>query len=310
MMKAGRRLGTNRTFSGWFAITVTCSLIAAVPGLAGAQGRSSADPDRRLEILAAGVDFTNELIIVSGRNFGTAPQVTLNGVPLQVDPPASETLLMVSLPGVGDAPAGAYRLTVRGDRPKDVDDFELTIGAVGPRGEIGPEGPAGAPGEPGPPGQMGPEGPPGPIGETGPQGPPGDVGPVGPKGDAGPAGPEGPKGDQGNDGAVGPQGPLGPQGPQGPSGVPGIRTQTSGQLTLNPHSVVRVQLLCSSSDPAIGGGFTMLDHNTASLSFAPRFTLASSGPVAGDPARWVVIVRNDTDDTGAGHAYVLCAPND
>jgi len=53
----------------------------------------------------------------------------------------------------------------------------------------------------------------------------------------------------------------------------------------------------------------MLDHDTASLSFAARFTAASNGPVESEPRRWVTIVRNPTDDVGALKAYTVCAAN-
>lgn len=88
--------------------------------------------------------------------------------------------------------------------------------------------------------------------------------------------------------------------------VTGFTTQRSGLLTLNPNSVVRVALACSVG-VAINGGFTMLDHDTTSLGFAPRFTYSSNGSVDGDTSRWVVIIRNDTGNTGTGHAYVICA---
>lgn len=89
----------------------------------------------------------------------------------------------------------------------------------------------------------------------------------------------------------------------------GIRTQWSNVLTLSPHSSLRIQLLCFSTEQAIGGGYVMLDHDTAPLSFSTRFTAVSNGPVEGEPRRWVTITTNNTDDVGALKAYILCAAN-
>jgi hypothetical protein len=147
------------------------------------------------------------------------------------------------------------------------------------------------------------------LAQKGDKGAKGDKGDPGEAGAAGAQGQQGPQGATGATGAQGPQGPqgaTGAQGPAGPAGIGGLRTNRSEQLNLNPHTVLRVQLSCLSNEFAVSGGFHMLDHESASLTFAPRFTLASSGPGSTD-LRWVVIVRNDTGDTGAGFAYVICA---
>ncbi|MGE0453176.1 MAG: hypothetical protein AB7O37_01655 [Vicinamibacteria bacterium] len=202
---------------------------------------------------------------------------------------ASGSELLAELPSSLDP--GDYLLAVSvGRKDRDIVTYGLTIGAAGPQGPAGPQG------------ETGPAGSQGPAGAQGPQGQ------VGPAGSAGPQGAQGPQGQSGPVGPTGPQGPIGLTGPQGPPGIAGLATRTSGQLTLIPHSASRVQLLCLANELPVSGGFTFLDHNTASLSFAPRFTLVSNGPVLGDPRRWVVIVRNDTDETGAGNAYVICAP--
>jgi hypothetical protein len=65
------------------------------------------------------------------------------------------------------------------------DEYDLTIGAVGPEGEQGPKG------------------------DTG------DTGAQGPKGDKGDPGEQGPKGDKGDPGEQGPKGDTGDQGPPG-----------------------------------------------------------------------------------------------
>jgi hypothetical protein len=109
---------------------------------------------------------------------------------------------------------GAYVLRVaqgRRHRDKEKDDnnnddmaqFDVTIGAAGPKGDKGDMGPAGPQGPAGPEGQRGPQGPAGPQGNTGPQGP---------------AGPQGFPGLTGLPGAEGPKGETGPPGPQGPPG--------------------------------------------------------------------------------------------
>jgi hypothetical protein len=94
---------------------------------------------------------------------------------------------------VGGLPAdGDYLLTVAtGGGASQYDEYDLTIGAVGPQGEQGPKGDKGEIGEQGP---VGPVGPQGPIGPVGPQGP---IGPVGPQGPIGPAGPQGEPGNLG-----------------------------------------------------------------------------------------------------------------
>lgn len=126
---------------------------------------------------------------------------------------ATPDTLEVELPNV---PAGEYQLTVFRNKKGPVcrdesiwcDEFDLSIGAQGPQGEMGPTGPQG------PPGDTGPQGPPGPKGEIGDQGPLGPQGPQGPQGGIGPPGSPGGKGDDGD------QGPQGPVGKPGPDGVP------------------------------------------------------------------------------------------
>jgi len=167
----------------------------------------------------------------------------------------------------GELAAGSYLLTVAtGPDRAQFDAFTVTAGAVGPQGPQGPEGPAG------------------------PQGPPGVAGPQG---------------------APGPQGGSGPQGatgPQGPAGISGLRIIRSGLLNVSPNSAVRIRLACASNETALAGGFHFLDHDAESFdlgAFVDRIRLASSGP--GDtPRRWVTIVRNQSDHTGAGFAWASC----
>jgi hypothetical protein len=147
---------------------------------------------QQLVIKSAIADQTAGTLFISGENFGTAPQVEINGLHSALLSASSE-LLLVQVPASVVAQPGTYLLKVtRGKRDQDRDVFAVTIGAAGPRGEVGPEGPQG------------------PAGATGPEGR------VGTKGEAGPQGPEGPIGPAGATGATGPQGERGLPGPEVP----------------------------------------------------------------------------------------------
>ena len=67
-------------------------------------------------------------ISIFGANFGPSPQVTFGGTPLQILS-ATNTAIVAVLPAFDP---GAYRLTVRGRRPVDVDSITIMIGATGP----------------------------------------------------------------------------------------------------------------------------------------------------------------------------------
>ena len=119
-----------------------------------------------------------------------------------------------------------------------LNDVQVAVDNVGPRGPQGPRG------EPGP---QGPAGPPGPAG---PAGTPGQQGMTGQRGPEGPAGPQGAQGPQGPTGAQGPQGPQGAQGPQGPQGPAGTalgwaRVNASG--TIDSQAVSGVQASSSTN---------------------------------------------------------------
>jgi hypothetical protein len=148
-------------------------------------------------------------IVVFGSNFGDTPKVTLSGTSLPVAEigQTASGLTKVTAGVNTQFPPGSYVLLVSTGTLVS-EEFELTLGAVGPQGPQGPVGPQG------PQGFQGPAGPQGPKGDAGPQGPDGPAGPIGPAGPAGPQGPEGPQG------PAGPQGPEGPQGPAGPDGTP------------------------------------------------------------------------------------------
>ena len=170
---------------------------------------------RSVEITQVEIDTELESITIRGKDFdfGSFLIVTL-GDPVSGNDITSicttefnltpqEIVCDFSTSG-GLPSAGDYRLKVStGWIRRRNDEFDVTIGAVGPQGEQGPPGPQGE------------QGPAGPQGLAGPQGPQGDTGPVGP------AGPQGPQGDTGPVGPAGPQGPVGPQGPEGPLGPEG-----------------------------------------------------------------------------------------
>jgi len=180
------------------------SVLAAKPG----------PPGGHLNITEVFVDNSNNptSITVMGEDFdfGSGPLVvTLGEFGALSITSADATLIVASLP-TGIVP-GDYLLTVStGNGQSQNDEYDLTLGAVGPTGATGDTGPAGP---------QGPAGADGAVGETGPQGPVGPAGPQGPIGLTGPAGPQGLAGADGAVGATGPQGPQGPVGPEGPQAV-------------------------------------------------------------------------------------------
>ncbi len=203
------------------------------------------------------VDFQNETITILGANFTPTGnlKVILGEFGNLTIVSANSNTIVVDFPSQGLS-EGDYLLTVSvGTSQSKTEDYNLTIGAVGPQGEPGPEGPQGPqgpegpPGPPGPQGETGLQGPQGLQGETGPQGPPGADGEDGLDGiscwdldssgtcevatedlnadnECTPLDCKGEKGDQGEVGAEGPQGPqgeTGPQGAQGPQGETGLQ---------------------------------------------------------------------------------------
>jgi hypothetical protein len=203
--------------------------LVSVAGLAAMPSVYAASSTKTLPIITtfAAADSGLTQMTVTGISFTGAPGsstiVTLGSslTPLQVVA-VTNTSLTVLLPS-GVQP-GSYLMTVSTTNPQQTDEFWVTIGAVGPKGDTGDQGP---PGVQGPIGLTGPAGPKGDIGATGAQGPKGDTGAAGAVGPAGPAGAQGPQGLKGDAGAQGPQGPIGltgaagPQGPIGLTGAPG-----------------------------------------------------------------------------------------
>lgn len=121
---------------------------------------------QQLTIREALVDFDAERIYVIGEGFGSSPGASLAGDDLMILE-STDSVITTELPML---PPGSYLLRVSHSQGQDgarVDEFELTLGAVGPEGPQGPQGEVGP---------QGPQGPQGPVGETGP------VGPAGPPG--------------------------------------------------------------------------------------------------------------------------------
>ncbi|MBZ5555717.1 MAG: hypothetical protein LAO77_00435 [Acidobacteriia bacterium] len=174
-------------------------MLACAAALAASAVRVAADDHHsQLAIMSAAVSADQSTLMVTGANFGMAPSVTLDGMPLGgVAVNGDGTSLTAVMPAL---PPGSYLLVVtrpRGrhfDRDKkrwdddDDDDgarsgaFILTAGAVGPKGDKGDKGDQG---DQGPQGIQGIQGVPGAPGAQGPQG---AVGPTGPQGPAGAAG--------------------------------------------------------------------------------------------------------------------------
>jgi hypothetical protein len=162
-------------------------------------------------VISATVDYTHNTLTISGQNFGSSPNVTLDSLAFPTQSPSSSSQIVANFPS-GKAPSsftpGTYFLTVtfRNQLPTI---FGVDIGANGAAGPPGPAGATGAVGVTGPAGPIGPAGAQGPIGPPGITGPAGVIGLTGATGATGSAGPQG---------ATGPQGPAGPAGPPGPAG--------------------------------------------------------------------------------------------
>lgn len=187
---------------------------------------------RAQTVQSAAVDLNAGTITINGVDLaGRGPlNVTLAGVPLTVQS-LTDTRIVASL-GLITAP-GSYRLSV--SEKKSSQQFEVTLGAVGPQGLPGPvgiqgpAGPAGASGSTGATGPAGPVGAPGAVGAAGPAGVAGPIGPAGATGQAGPIGPTGAAGPAGVAGPIGPAGATGKVGPIGPTGATGP-TGLAGQI--------------------------------------------------------------------------------
>ena len=184
-------------------------------------------------VISATVDYTHNILTISGQNFGSSPTVTLDALAFPTQSSASSQIV-ANFPS-GKAPSsftpGTYFLTVtfKNQLPTI---FAVDIGASGAQG---PAGPAGSPGSPGAQGATGPAGPAGPQGVPGPFGPAGATGATGAPGAPGAQGLQGvagPVGPQGLQGAAGATGAQGPKGDTGAPGVGGISCNQEGDLAV------------------------------------------------------------------------------
>ena len=133
---------------------------------------------------------------IMGEGFGTAPTVEFGEFGEALIVFATDTEIVIELPTTD---AGDYLIIVTASGGDDDDDsdsdsdsdseddgasdeYDLTLGAVGPTGPQGPQGKMGDPGPPGPPGADGADGADGATGPPGSDGTDGTTGPPGPAG--------------------------------------------------------------------------------------------------------------------------------
>jgi len=151
-------------------IGLSLTFLLAIGYLALAEKNKNNNPTRtELIIMEVSMDFDINTLTIKGMSFDCedTPMVTL-GSDSTLLPIISctDTEIVADLPAVGD---GGYRLIVStGTSPTNYDQFDLTIGAVGPQGEQGKLGPQGDPGSQGVQGKLGDQGPQGKPGEPGP----------------------------------------------------------------------------------------------------------------------------------------------
>lgn len=203
----------------------------------------AAPPGGHLNVVQVFVDDPNDptTITIVGEDllFGNGPLTVTLGeyvAPLTIVGTPTDTEIVATLPvNIDD---GDYLLIVaNGEGQSQNDEYDLTIGAVGPQGEqgemgdAGPQGvqgklgPAGADGAQGDQGVQGKLGSPGDQGVQGKLGPAGADGAQGVQGKLGPAGADGDQGVQGKLGPAGADGAQGVQGKIGPPGMPGVGIQ-------------------------------------------------------------------------------------
>jgi hypothetical protein len=133
-------------------------------------------PGNHLTIEKVAVDFTQgafgQLTITGDHfSFGNTLAVTLGeaALPLNIVGVPTDTVIVADLPLA--FPDGDYLLTVStGNGQSQNDEYDLTIGVVGPKGDTGDKGDKGDPGAPGGTGMTGAMGAPGPKGDKGDKG--------------------------------------------------------------------------------------------------------------------------------------------
>jgi len=187
----------------------------------------AAAPSQQLTIKNVSIDFVTDTITITGENISlAAPTVTLGAGNISqhcavVATPRSIVCNLLPPSGPGIPPNGDYRLVVaQGNGQAQIDEYDLTIGAVGPQGESGPAGP---------------------------------TGPTGPTGATGPAGPQGPQG------PAGPAGPAGAAGVSGYEVIIQTTATDCGGVTCGAEADVKVNsAACPSGKKLLGGGVTHL----------------------------------------------------
>src|SRR5262245_14156227 len=118
------------------AASILCLAACAAPAAAG----------NPAPLVVTSAHAEDGVLFVEGGHFGRVPpHVTLAGVPLVVLS-SSPTELQAQLPD--STPPGTYLLLVaRNPRHGPFSFFDVTIGAVGPRGDDGPRGTQGPAGD-------------------------------------------------------------------------------------------------------------------------------------------------------------------
>ena len=148
--------------SVWAIACVAGSILLATAALA-APPNGSAGPGGHLTITEVSVDDVAQTVTITGEDFdfGSGFEVRLGGVAVTDScTRVSGELITCDFSAAGLPSPGDYLLTVAtGPGESRGDEYDLTIGGVGP---AGPPGPPGPPGPDGPEGPEGPEGPPGP----------------------------------------------------------------------------------------------------------------------------------------------------
>jgi hypothetical protein len=308
-------------------LSLRVCLVALVLFLAGTMPVLSQGPSSQLVIVNTVANLSEGSLTITGVNFGaSAPWVTVDGVPVPIVS-ASDTQIIVMLPGwVTSAPA-TYLLTVYRGQPaggtsalaagpgdKKFAAAFFTIGVVGPQGEKGEKGEKGDRGEDGAEGAPGGKGETGAVGDkgdkgdkgeagdkgdTGSKGEPGPTGAVGPRGEQGIQGETGAQGPKGDSGAQGPQGATGPQGPQGASGPQGAQGPTGPQGSTGPQGPTGPQGAAAPASGIVTGVDGSSNGGRLQLSADVPGPLSNVLGVAGEfaPQHHVLVVENQRGTT-------------
>ena len=138
-----------------------CFILPATAVLAG----PSAEKEGHLIITEVSVDYGTSSMVIIGYDldFGDGPLAVILGdtdisadcaLDLPLADPQTITCVNLALP----VAAELLLVVSNGNGASQIDEYDLTFGAVGPQGEIGPQGDTGA---------QGPQGPPGPVAAIG-----------------------------------------------------------------------------------------------------------------------------------------------